>query len=146
MGIIHECDKQKSITYIVWDGKVAWDDWLQHVEGLNADSDWSACSLFLADLQTVSDTSTIGEEAFEQAAALLGANPEIISRKRGAVVADDEFWRARLLGRLLSEFGTSTLVFNTLDIACSYLGLDKAETHQTIRQLRAKLRMNLSRR
>jgi len=139
MGIIHECDRQKAITFIVWDGKILWDDWLKHVERFNADPDWRACSHFLADLQTVADTSTIGEEAFKQAAALLGVNREVISRKGGAVVADDEFWRARQFGSLLSEFGTSTLVFNTLDIACSYLGIDKEETRQTIRQLRAEL-------
>ena len=110
------------------------------METLTTDPAWRVCPRFLADLQTVSDTATIGDEAIERAAALLAADPEIISKKRGAAVADREFWKARQFGRSLSEFGTSTVVFKTLEIACSYLGLDKAETRQKIRQLRAKLR------
>ena len=142
MAIIHESDGQRDMTFIVWDGEVIWDDWLKHMEELMADPEWRRLPRFIADLQTVSDTSTIGDDAIKQAAALISANREILAKKTGAVVADEEFWRARRFGELLSEFGTSTVVFNTLDIACLFLNLDVAETRQTLKQLRAKLRIN----
>ena len=142
MGIIHESDRPRGVTFIVWDGEVVSDDWLKHVRELMADPEWRSLPRFIADFQTVSDTSSIGDHAFKQAAAVISANRDISAKKTGAVVADEEFWRARQFGGLLSEFGASIVGFNTLDIACLFLSINLAETRQTIKQLRTKIRRN----
>jgi hypothetical protein len=140
MAIIHKSDTQKGITFNVWDATIVLEDWLKHMSELMADPEWRALPRFIADLQTVTDTTSISDGAVEKAAAILNSNREIMSRKLGAVVAQDEFWRARRFGNLLQQFGTSTITFNTLDTACLFLGLDLTETRQAIRQLRAQLR------
>lgn len=139
MGIIHECDSTQGVTFIVWDGAILWDDWLKHAQTLMDDPEWLKMSRFLVDMQSVTDTSSIDEDTAKQAANLIGRNREIMARKRGAVVADAEFWRARRFRGLLSKFGTSPVIFNTLDTACLFLSLDLAETRQRIRQMRSKL-------
>ena len=140
MAIAHYSDKQKGITCIVWDGQVVWDDWLRHVQDLTVDPHWLSMPRFIADLQSVTDTSTIQEKEFERAAIALAENREALALKTGAVVASQEFWQAQRFGRLIERLGTSTVVFNTLDTACVFLGIDPTETHYTIERLRSQLR------
>jgi hypothetical protein len=140
MAIAHLSDKPKGITFIVWDGKVIWDDWLQHVQDLIADPHWLSTQRFIADMQSVTDASAIQGKDFERAALVLAENRAALNMKTGAVVASAEFWQAQRFGKLIEGLGTSTVVFNTLDTACVFLGIDLIETQHTIEQLRSHLR------
>ena len=140
MGILHFTDLQNDVTYIVWDGVITWDDWLKHAGELKADPGWALTSRFIADLQTVSDTSSISEQQIDMALEVVGADPAVLSRKRGAVVAREEFRRANKFGDLIERFGATSVVFNHLDTACIFLGLNPAETLRTLEQLRAEIR------
>lgn len=140
MAITHYSDKQKGITVIVWDGKVVWGDWLRHVQDLMVDPHWRSMQRFIADLQSVTDTSTIQEKEFELAAIAIAENREALALKTGAVVASQEFWQAHRFIRLIERFGTSTVVFNTVETACVFLGIDPIDTRHTIEQLRSQLR------
>jgi hypothetical protein len=140
MGIIHSCDTQRGVTFIVWDGIVTWDDWRQHVAKLLADPGWFATPRFIVDVQTVTDTSSIGMDEMEQVYELFGSGPAILANKRSAVIAKEEFSRAKRFGDLIARFGTSSIVFNTLDTACLFLGIDFKETRQVLEELRAELR------
>ena len=140
MAITHYSDKQKGITIIVWDGTVVWDDWLEHVQELVIDPHWRSLPRFIADLRSVTDTSAIQEKELELAAIAIAENRAALAMKTGAVVASDEFWQAQRFGKLIEGFGTSTIVFNTLETACVFLGLDPIETSQSIEQLRSQLR------
>jgi hypothetical protein len=140
MAITHYSDKQKGITVIVWDGKVVWSDWLRHVQDLMVDPHWRSMQRFIADLQSVTDTSTIQEKEFELAAIAIAENREALALKTGAVVASQEFWQAQRFIRLIERFGTSTVVFNTVETACVFLGIDPIDTRHTIEQLRSQLR------
>ena len=140
MAIAHYSDKQKGITVIVWDGKVVWGDWLRRVQDLMVDPHWRSMQRFIADLQSVTDTSTIQEKEFELAAIAIAENREALALKPGAVVASQEFWQAQRFIRLIERFGTSTVVFNTVETACVFLGIDPIDTRHTIEQLRSQLR------
>ena len=140
MGIIHLSDRKRDMVFIVWDGQVTWEDWKAHAQALTTDPNWHVISRFMADVQTVSDTSTIGEGELEQAVAILHSNPDTLIRKRSAVVASEEFWRASKFREILSQTGIESVVFNNLDTACLFLGINLAETHQTMQELRAQLR------
>ena len=65
MGILHYSDRQKGIVFVVWDGQVTWAYWYKHVRMLLADPDWPMISRFIVDLQSVTDTSSIGDEEKE---------------------------------------------------------------------------------
>ncbi len=139
MGILHFSDRQKGVTFIVWDGIVTWDDWREHVLRMTGDPAWESTPLFIADLQSVSDTTAINPELIDEITALFGTKVKALGRKRNAVVAKDEFWRAKRFGELIERFGTTSVTFNSLDTACLYLGLDLAETQQQLEELRADL-------
>jgi hypothetical protein len=142
MGIIHLSDRQRGVSFIVWDGEVTADDWLRHIKALVADPDWPAIPRFITDLRTVSDTSTIGVQEVNRITDVFGENLETFTRKTNAVVARDEFRRAKRFGELIERFGTFSVVFNSLDTACIFLGIDLEDTRQTIEELRFRLRAN----
>ena len=133
MGIIHYSENRLGLTYIVRDGEVIWADWLEHIRALMADPEWRAMQRFIADLQSVTDTSRIQDQQVELASAFIADNRETLATKTGAVTASEEFWRAQ-------RFGTSTVVFNAPDTACHFLGIEPAAASQTIEKLRSKLR------
>jgi hypothetical protein len=140
MGILHVCDKQKNIIFVVWDGRVTADDWLNQAPKLLAEPDWPHISRVIGDAQTASDTASIGDKELEAVAALFGAHPETVVKKKVAVLANNMFGRARKFGAQLERFGTSLVVFNRLDTACMFLGIDPIETEETLEQLRLRLR------
>ncbi len=140
MGIIHLFDRRKNIIFIVWDGKVTADDWLNQVPKLLAEPDWPGISRLIADVQTASDTASIGDKEIETVAAIFGGRAETLNKKRLAVLANDLFGRASKFGTLLSRYGTAVVVFNRLDTACTFLGVDPTDTGQVLEQLHTRLR------
>lgn len=140
MGIIYSCDRQIGVIFVVWDGEVTWDEWREQIHKLMADPDWPSISRLIADLQTVTNTSTMGSAEVDEAASIFGSRLADMARKRVAVIARDEFGKANLFGDLLSHFGVSLVVFNSLDTACLFLGIDLSDTHQRLQELRATLR------
>jgi hypothetical protein len=140
MGIIHTCDPQKSVTFIVWDGTVTPADWRRHIQELAADPGWTRSQCFLADLQTTTDTSSIGSGQVDIAATALGMEDGLLTGKRSAVVASLEFWRAQRFAEVVTGFGVTSVVFNSVDTACIFLGLDVTDTRQTLERLRVALR------
>jgi hypothetical protein len=140
MGIIHICDRQKNVIFVVWDGAVTGGVWLAHARSLLAEPEWPAIFRIIGDLRTVSDTRSIRDEEIEKAAALFTADPAIVAGKRVAIVATEEFRKAKRFMELIARFRTTTVVFNTLDTACMFLGINLAETRQTLEELRTELR------
>ena len=140
MGILHSSDLIKGTIYIVWDGEVTWDMWRSQMDTLMADPAWSVSTRFIADLWTVSDTSTIGAEEIDQAVGIFASNPSALTKKRGAVVAVEQFGKAGRFVKQVSRFGTATVVFNNLDTACMFLGIDVSDTSHALARLRSQLR------
>ena len=140
MGILHSFDRARGVIYTVWDGPVTWLEWRQHASAIILEEDWQRSSRFIVDLRSVTDTSSITVEEVEQASALFTANQDVLSRKRGAVIARDEFRNARRFEDLIASSGLSMVVFNSLDTACLFLGLDVTEASLELDRLRMRLR------
>jgi len=140
MAIIQLLDRPKNIIYIVWDGDTTAEKWLDQARQLVAQPDWRAISRLIADVHTAANPDTIGDKAMEAVAALFGTQLETVRKKRIAVLASDLFGRTRTLSTLLAPLGVSMVVFNHLDTACTFLGINPADTQQTLEQLRLKLR------
>ena len=66
MGVIYSTDKRNNIIYIVWDGRINIDNWLQQISALSAEPDWPAISRIVADART---------------ASTLGLNPAAVSQR-----------------------------------------------------------------
>ena len=140
MGILHQFDKQKRIAFVVWDGRVQWEDWRKHVQLLLSDPDWFQVQRFMVDLQTVTDTSGIGDEEIEEIRKIFSSDPLILAGKRTAIIASEEFRKASRFSSFVERFGTASVVFNSLDTACLFLGIDQTYARQAIQGLRAQLR------
>jgi hypothetical protein len=140
MGIAYCCDKNKGITYEVWDGVVTGAQWLEHARSQVADRDWFAGSRSLTDLESVSADTSIGKAEIKQVAAIYGAHVKKIVTGKAAVVANKAFQQSPLFELFTSKHGLRLIVFNDVGTACKWLGIDAKEAEQSIKQLRVKIR------
>ena len=128
------------VVYIVWDGVVTWDDWSKQLSKLMTDPNWRKASLFIADTRSVTDTSSIELEHVTRAMALLGTDREAVKHKRGAIIASNTFGKAKHFAYQVAMYGVRVVVFNNIDTACLFLGLDVVETSRVLEGLRRRLR------
>jgi hypothetical protein len=139
MGIIQHFDQNKGVAFIVWDGAVTAEQWFIAANNLVSNPAWMQIPRVLADLQSVVDTSTIGDAEIARAVEILSADPAPLMGKRLAMIARDAFGKARHCGQLLARFGVSSVVFNNLDTACLFLGLEALEAHKVFEGIRQQL-------
>ncbi len=139
MSILYESDLKRGVVYIIWDGVVTWDDWSKQVSKLMADVSWRTTSVFITDLRSVTDASSIGLEQINQAVDWLGTDPVAMEHKRGAILASDTFGKARHFADRAATYGVRVVVFNAIDTACLFLGQDVAHTSQVLTRLRDQL-------
>lgn len=141
MGVVHFIDRPNNIIYVVWDAEIDAETWLNELRKLSAEPDWPAISRIITDLQGAS--ANISSDDMEQAAALFGAQLEAVMKKTVAVLARDAFNKARTFSTLVQRFGISMIVFNNLDTACTFLGVNPTDAAQKLEQLRFRLRNGL---
>jgi hypothetical protein len=139
MSIVYRIDHAQGITLVLWDGVVTADEYLAHVRQLLSDADWPPHRhRQLGDLRTAS-VDAIDEATLETAAALFGKHPEI-SHFKTAILASEAFNKAVIFKRFISRYRPSVIMFNSLDIACTWLGIDAHGTEHTLRLLRVQAR------
>lgn len=139
MGIAYHLDKERGVTFTVWDGVITMPDWLDHIGRVTADPAWPAGGLWLADTSSVSDVSSIREADIESAADRYCEYREKLQRSRVAIVAQEVFRKARLFERYLSLCGPNVIVFNELGAASAWLGIDVGIARTVTARLRAGL-------
>lgn len=139
MTIIQRFEKQKRIIFVMWDGSVTAKQWFQYAERLVSHPTWKSTPRLLADLRSVEDTSTIGNEAMDHAVNIFTAERAGLTGKKIAVIAGDAFGKASRFGGLLSSYGVSLVVFNVLETACVYLGVDVTYANQVLDDMREQL-------
>ena len=140
MTILYHIDTQAGLTYVVWDGVVAAEQYIAHVKRLLADPDWPpARGLHLSDLRSTSLDSTIDRAVLEKAVGMFAEHPKI-STVKTAIVAHAAFHKALLYERLISPVEPSVIVFHNLDTACLWLGTDPAAATRERNSLRARAR------
>jgi len=139
MGILQRFDPQKGIVFVVWDGRVTAEEWLRYAQKLVSDPAWASTPRILADLLSVKDTSSIHNAEIEHTVEIFSANPRALRGKKLAVIARDEFGKARHFEDLLMHFGVSSVVFNNLDTACLFLGMDVLHAYRMLDTMRQQL-------
>jgi hypothetical protein len=138
MSIVYRINQERGVAFVVWDGLVTADEWLAHVRRLLADADWPPDRrLHLSDLRTATPDASIDEVVLKQAADLFGPQ---VANLRAAIVAGDAFEKAGIFERLITRYRPFVFVFNTLNPACGWLGVDVADAQRILESLRAKAR------
>jgi hypothetical protein len=141
LGIAYRCDRNRGITYAVWDGVVTIDEWLQSVQRQLADRDWPAGRLYLSDLRFGSPHPSIKEAELQHMAELYGAHLERLKVVlKQAIVAPANFKEAMLFDRFISKFPIKIIVFNDVGTACTWLGTDVKDALEVLEHLRRTLR------
>ena len=138
MGIAY--DFHDDLALEVWEGTVTLDEWLDLVCKQATDPEWPARrGMGLTDLRYGVPDLAIGEAEIRRVAALYGIHREKIVRTRVALVAGEAFRKSRLFGHFMANYGLTVIVFDDLDMACKWLGVDAGKVQHAIEGLRARL-------
>jgi hypothetical protein len=138
MSIKYHMDRHADLLCILWQGRVTGEEWHAHINKMTAEPDWPAVTRVLADLRRVQDVSTIGHAEITQAVALFSIAPGNLGVKKVAVPASDAFRKAAAFEQAIARFGPSVIVFNTVETACIYLGVDVEQARRVLAGLRAE--------
>ena len=138
MTIGYLYDEAQRVGLIVWVGTVTADDWRDQVGQRIADPTVATAGRLLGDVRLATldesvDAGVIGE------IAQLWATSGVFAGKPVAIVAQDAFWDARSFEKALSQHGETVIVFNDLDTACTWLGVDLSSTREHLGQMAAAL-------
>jgi hypothetical protein len=140
MSILYTIDKEKGVTYVMWDGIVPAEEWFKHIRKLLADPEWILAPNLIVDFRSVTDTSSIGNEDVDHVIFILEEARPSVAGKKIAAIARDEFDRALRFAYSAPRLGISMVVFHNPDVACTFLGIDLNETLQVFDRLRAQMR------
>lgn len=141
MGIAHRSDNSTGLSISVWAGEVTDDQRRAHIAALAADADWGAGGLVLTDLTGVSAAHRpSAKQVLDAAAEFSNQLAKRVRDVKWAMVASETFVLAQRFGSYLEEEIHRMIVFNDLDTACIWLGVDVADARTTIAELLEDLR------
>jgi hypothetical protein len=144
LGIASDYVETDDVLVIVWDGQVSGAEWKQNVgKRLDDDPAWPRGRRRLIDLTTL-DPSEITTSDIEVVIAVGRERIHHVAGSRQAVVAVLAWDLAQEFARRSTELGATTIVFDRLEPACAWLGVDPASARPVARQLRAELRAKSS--
>jgi hypothetical protein len=136
MGIRYRIDKERSVTFVLWNGLVTGEQFLTHAQRMTADPDWPPKRrLHLSDLRAATVDVSIDEAVLKQAAAIFGRHGSL-PQLRVAIVAGPWFEKANEFERLLTPYRPYLFVFNSLTPACEWLGIAPADVEEVLQALR----------
>ena len=142
MSITYYCDTARKITYTLWDGEVDPGQWIAHVHTALEDPAWSASHIWINDLVTVSEGSSIDMSTITQAVALYIKREKELRNGRIAIIANGNYEKASKFSAYMNKIHVGVNVFANLPVACTYLGLNLADVSQVFGRLRADLHEN----
>jgi hypothetical protein len=141
MGIAYRCDAATDLCVSVWDGIVTKQDRQLHIEALASDPDWGSQQLLLTDLTGISAAHRpSAKEVLEAAAEFAEKLAAPVRNAKWAMIASETFVLAQRFGSYLEEEIRRLIVFNDLDTACTWLGVDPVVVRKQVDELRAELR------
>jgi hypothetical protein len=139
VGIGYRCDAALGCTFIVWDRDVTPDEWRDQFRRMSDDPAFPPGPLAITDLSTAGAAAQISPEVVKEMAAAVQQRAERMPPMRLAIVANGAWDKARQLERVVEGGGTTTIVFNDLETACTWLGLSSASARSVLDELRAEL-------
>ena len=139
MGIAYRLERNLSLMTTVWNGAITADDWQEHLQDTFGDPDWPSVTRNLTDL-SAADLSGITDANRVDAVAMYDPHAQHVRGKKSAVVAGDNFDRARSFESHNEPAGLRLIVFNDLFNACTWLGIDTTAAMDTLDELRTEAR------
>jgi hypothetical protein len=140
VGIGSEYIEAEDLLLVVWHGTVTGAEWEAFVrQRLLEEPRWPIGKRRLADITTFepsrlgpADVDTITDLYLDRLHNLVGS--------RQAIVASQGWDLARKFERNIDRLGATTIVFNSLDDACAWLGIDAETARERLTTLRSSLR------
>lgn len=139
MGIAYRCDERIGVSVSVWDGQVAAQDAYAHMAETMADPRWGSGGKILTDLSTVARTSAPSDDNIRELAAGFEASERFWSA-RWAFVASNIFQEAIKFTDEIGDDVDGIVVFNSIEVAAVWLGVDGASLRAVVNELRAEIR------
>src|SRR5688500_1670154 len=131
MPIVYHIDREKGYSLARWLDVTTAEEFRAHIGRMTADPDWPPRRLLhLVDLRMGSLDRSIDAGVLKEAADAYGRHSLETTRLRCAIVAGVAFHDAIKFERYISPYGTTVIVFNMMDGACTWLGLPVAEVEQ----------------
>ena len=135
MGIRYAVLPDLDLTIVRWRGEIRLEQWLEHLARLIADPSYARTRMHVTDIRFASLDPAIGEAEMRRVVDFLRARPALFENRRVAVLAANEFPRARLFEQLAQALKVGIIVFNDLSPACRWLGVDLARVEAGFRGL-----------
>ena len=142
MGIRYRIDQELGVTFALWEGTVTAGEFLENAKRMIADPEWPPRRrLHLVDVRAASRGTGFDVSMMEEAARLFVADPQKTDTMKVAIVAGQMFQESTRFQEILSRVsrqGTSVIVFNSIEVACVWLGIDVHAAQEILRQLETK--------
>jgi hypothetical protein len=129
---------QGTMVVELWTGTISHDEVLAHERRHLSDSSIARGACVLVDAINASFETT--PEAVHEVTDLYRRFGEKLRVGKSAVLVNESAYdRARLYERQAADIGIPVILFNSLDVACVWLGIDVTTASTEIKKLRAGL-------
>jgi hypothetical protein len=131
---VHRYLADEDVMITVWRGAVTRDEWAALARSHRSDPGWPPARRRLTDVMSA-DSRALSEADIDYVSSLYrGVDLRDIKL---AIVAGSAWKLARYTEQSLDVVGLRTIVFNTVDVACSWLGVDVFAVKRAIAELKA---------
>ncbi len=137
MTIVYRIDEDQGISFAKWHGVITADEFLAHAQQLLSEPAWPPRKGNLTDLRFGRLDGSLDEAAIQKMARMYGNHPRIANLKL-AIVASESFDKASIFEHTLLQYRPSVIVFNSLDTACAWLGIDTCLAENALAKLKAE--------
>ena len=129
---------QGTLVVELWTGTISHDEVLAHERRHLSDSSIARGASVLVDANNASFETT--PEAVHELADLYRRSGENLRVGKSALLVNRlAYDRAQLYERQASDCGVTVILFNSLDIACTWLGIDVMMVRKELEKLRASI-------
>ena len=129
---------QGTLVLELWTGTISHDELLAHERRHLRDSSIACGASVLADAIGASFETMPG--AVHELTDLYRQSAETLRVGKAAILVNESAYdRARLYERQAIDLGVRMILFNTLDVACAWLGIDVTAARKELEQLRGHI-------
>jgi len=140
MGIASVYVEPGDLLVIVWDGKVTLAEWEESVRRqLDDEYGWRLGRRRLVDL-TTADVSELESADVKHVVETTATRIRSVAGRRQAVVTAFDWQLANEFAQRSSQIGALTIVFDRLESACAWLGVEATAMLPYLETLRTELR------
>ncbi|MFA5833298.1 MAG: hypothetical protein WDA22_07475 [Bacteroidota bacterium] len=139
VSIQYNIQKEKNLIISLWHHNVTFDQWMNNVKKLIVEPDFKQAVKQIVDIHIGSADISIGQEEIKQVVDFIAQHPEVILGRKIAIVAGKEFNRSSFFTQLARSQFLNAIVFNDLQTACKWLGVDRQEAEVSIERIRKEL-------